>query len=123
MGYRSQVSSIIYESKEKLDAFKDKNKGLLTMLEDEFNDGSLKYIETPEYNFIYLQSSDGWKWYDSFKEVKGWHDLMDKADEDKLAVEFVRIGEDYEDIETDYRGDSDLLNYYLSVERFVEANF
>ncbi len=43
MGYRSQVQSVIYANKEQMDAFKNKNKELLTMLEDEFNDGSLEY--------------------------------------------------------------------------------
>ena len=119
MGYRSQVASIIYDTKEKMDIFKKENANLIKVLDDEFNDGSLKYLSNADYNFIYLNGND-WKWYSTYKEVKAWHDLMDLAEKKELLVEFVRIGEDYEDIQVDYINNSEC---YLNVERFIEATF
>jgi hypothetical protein len=119
MGYRSQVASIIYEKKEVMDKFKQENADLIKILDDEFNDGSLKYLGSADYDFIYLNGND-WKWYPSYKEVKAWHDLMDLAEKKELAVEFVRIGEEYDDVEVDCRND---YQYYLNVERFIEATF
>jgi hypothetical protein len=119
MGYRSQVASIIYEKKEVMDKFKQENADLIKILDDEFNDGSLKYLGSADYDFIYLNGND-WKWYQTYKEVKTWHDLMDLAEKKELAVEFVRIGEEYDDVEVDCRND---YQYYLNVERFIEATF
>jgi hypothetical protein len=122
MGYRSQVQSVIYANKEQMDAFKNKNKELLTMLEDEFNDGSLEYKQKDDLDMIYLKG-DCWKWYDDFKEVMGWHDLIDRADEDGLCTEFVRAGEEPDDVVTDYRGKPDNLQYFIYPSTIIEANF
>lgn len=121
MGYRSEVAGLIYAPQELVNKFKKDHADVIQLLDDEFNDGSLKYLGNEEYDFIYLHGKQ-WKWYDSFKEVEAWHKLMDLAEKDGLAVEFVRIGEDYDDIETEYQG-VDFLNYYLNVERFIEATF
>lgn len=121
MGYRSEVAGLIYAPQELVSKFKKDHADVMQLLDDEFNDGSLKYLSDEVYDFIYLHGKE-WKWYDDYKEVKAWHDLMDLAEKDGLAVEFVRIGEEYDDIETDYRGASDMLNYYLNVERFIEVN-
>jgi geranylgeranyl diphosphate synthase type I len=48
MGYRSQVASIIYEKKEVMDKFKKENADIIKVLDDEFNDGSLKYLGSAE---------------------------------------------------------------------------
>jgi len=119
MGYRSQIASIIYDKKENMDKFKQENADLIKILDDEFNDGSLKYLGSADYDFIYLNGND-WKWYPSYKEVKAWHDLMDLAEKKELAVEFVRVGDDYDDVEVDYRNDH---QYYLTPLRTIEASF
>ena len=119
MGYRSQIASIIYDKKEFMDKFKAENAELLRLLDDEFNDGSLKYLDNGDYDFIYLNGND-WKWYPTYKEVKAWHELMDLAEEKKISVEFVRVGDDYDDVEVDYRNDS---QYYLTPIRTIEASF
>jgi hypothetical protein len=119
MGYRSQIASIIYDKKEIMDKFKADHADIIKILDDEFNDGSLKYISSEDYDFIYLNGND-WKWYQTFKEVKAWEELMDLADKEKLSVEFVRIGDDYDDVEVDYRNDH---QYYLTPIRTIEASF
>jgi len=119
MGYQSQVASIIYDTKENMDKFKTEYADIIRALDDEFNDGSLKYLENADYDFIYLNGND-WKWYQSYKEVQAWHEFMDLAEEHNLAVEFVRIGEDSDDIEVDCRND---YQYYLTPIRTIEASF
>jgi len=40
----------------------------------------------------------GFKWYDSFKEIQAWEDFMHKLNEVKEKYDFIRIGEDLEDM-------------------------
>jgi len=65
-------------------------------------------------------SANSVKWYDSFPEV----DLFPKflADVQKLGYEyeFIRIGEEDDDLETDSTGDA---NHYMYVERTIQVNF
>jgi len=122
MGYRSEVSSVIYAKKDIMDKFKtdysDKLKALEVHFENNKDEG-MSYESNSDYDIIFLKGSS-WKWYETYTDVKAWHELMDLATERGLSVEFVRIGEDYEDIEVDYINDSEC---YLSVERFIEALF
>jgi hypothetical protein len=119
MGYRSEIASIIYDKKEIMDKFKNEHADIIKVLDDEFNDGSLKYISSDDYDFIYLHGND-WKWYETYKEVKAWHNLMDLAEQKGLMVELVRIGDDYDDVQVDYMNDS---QYYLTPIRTIEASF
>ena len=122
MGYRSEVSSVIYAKKDVMDKFKtdysDKLKALEVYFENNKDEG-MSYESNSDYDIIFLKGSS-WKWYETYTGVKAWHELMDLATERGLSVEFIRIGEDYEDIEVDYINDSEC---YLNVERFIEANF
>ena len=122
MGYRSQVASIIYEKKEVMDKFKQENADNLKALEIHFennNDEGLSYQSNSDYDIIFLWGNN-WKWYETYTDVKAWHNLMNLATEKGLSVEFIRIGEDYEDIQVDYINNSEC---YLNVERFIEATF
>ena len=122
MGYRSQVASIIYDTKENMDKFKADNSDGIKELESHFennNDEGLSYQSNSDHDIIFLKGND-WKWYSTYTDVKAWHNLMNLAKEKGLSVEFIRVGEDYEDIEVDYINDSEC---YLNVERFIEATF
>jgi hypothetical protein len=121
MGYLSQVKSIIYAEKGKIDSFINDNKESFKFLQEAYED-DLKVIDNDNEKIIFL-SGDSWKWYDDYKDVMAWNDFMDLADKNKLCVEFVRIGEEPEDIETAYRGEPDELNYYIYPTSYIDVNF
>lgn len=114
MGYRSEVKCIIYGSPEVLDSFIAKHvmqgNKFLSELSDHItyglitrtwyhNDGKRDEVQNKIMDFHGSQ----FKWYDEFEDVQGLNQLMDDIDEnyeDTLDFEFVRVGEDYKDIET-----------------------
>jgi len=122
MGYRSEVSSIMYAKKDIMDKFKvdnsDSIKELETYFENNYDEG-LSYQSNSYYDIIFLRGN-GWKWYETYTDVKAWNNLMNLAIDKGLLVEFIRIGEDEADIEVKYINDSEC---YLSAVRFIEASF
>jgi hypothetical protein len=68
------------------------------------------------------------KWYDSYEDVKAFDAAVDKylelvknseegADVPEFSYEYVRVGENYDDIETFYDGDA--CEYLLGVSREI----
>ena len=124
MGYRSEVTAIFYchnqDDYPSMKLFIDENIGG-TFEEDltEEESNNRKYIK------FYLEDV---KWYDSYSDViqfnkfiKAFVELADD-DESKLtwAYEFVRFGEELNDIEvTDSNGADNVLHVY----RGVDLNF
>jgi hypothetical protein len=121
MGYRSEVKSVIYADKNKIDSFINDNKEAFDYLKSEFDD-ALQVIDKDNEKIIFL-NGDAWKWYHDYKEIMAWNDFMDLADEKELSVEFVRVGEEPEDIETDYRGNPADLHYYIYPTSIIDVNF
>lgn len=110
MGYRSEVASAIYGSKNAMQEFMQEHEILVNYIQNEFS-VDVKVYDVEGRTFISLYQ-DFVKWYDSFDEVQAWHDLLDKAQEAGLNTEFLRVGESAEgDIEQDYHGDD--CKYYL----------
>lgn len=113
MGYRSEVKCIIYGHPEILDAFIAKHtmKGnkFLSELSDHITYGMIdrtEYLAIGEKrihkNKIMDFHGDQFKWYDEYEDVQGLNQLMDDIDENyegELDFEFVRVGEEYKDIE------------------------
>jgi hypothetical protein len=118
MGYRSEVKSLVYGTSEQMAKFKADNAELIEALAEDFG-FDVKQWALGKYSMIYL-SLDYSKWYDSYSEVIRWHNLLTLAQEAELMTEFVRIGEEAGDIETDYTGDCE---YYLQTECHIVANF
>ena len=124
MGYRSEVTAIFYchnqDDYPSMKLFIDENIGG-TFEEDitEEESNERKYIK------FYLEDV---KWYDSYTDViefnefiKAFVELADD-DESKLtwAYEFVRFGEELNDIEVT---ESDGANNVMSIHRYVDLNF
>ena len=124
MGYRSEVTAIFYchnqDDYPSMKLFVEENIGG-TFKEDltEEESNERKYIK------FYLEDV---KWYDSYKDVtefnefiKAFVELADD-DESKLtwAYEFVRFGEELNDIEVT---ESDGANNVMSIHRYVDLNF
>lgn len=54
-------------------------------------------------NWLTTNGSDyefcDWKWHLGYEDVKMWEDFMKTLEEKEIAFDFIRIGEDYGDIE------------------------
>ena len=131
MGYRSDVSILIYGDDDDVVAFKagERVKGYPKGCEyyplDKPEDGHLcdeRFIwhtddgdTMLEYNFF------GIKWYDTYPEIAYWQQLRglweDAYGKTSLQMEFARIGENSDDTELDYYGSD--CQFYLNVERTI----
>lgn len=109
MGYRSQVSAVVYfREPTKYAMFIAKHKALeftdssgrghsgTTTLWAEFGNDFTSFI----HRNILLFKAEGYKWYPDYEDVKAFHAMLEDAVEQGGWYYFVRIGEDYEDIET-----------------------
>ena len=124
MGYRSELTAIFYchnqDDYPSMKLFVEENIGGAfkeDLTEEELNDR--KYIK------FYLEDV---KWYDSYPDViqfnefiEAFVELADDA-ESKLtwAYEFVRFGEELNDIEVT---ESDGANNVMRIHRYVDLNF
>lgn len=131
MGYRSDVSILIYGDDDDVVAFKagERVKGYPKGMEyyplDHPEDGHLcdeRFIwhtddgdTMLEFNFF------GIKWYETYPEIAYWEQLKSVWDDaygkTSLQLEFVRLGEQADDIVTEYFGSD--CQFYLNVERTI----
>jgi hypothetical protein len=108
MGYRSNVGALFYTTDPANEAllklFVDEN-----FSKDEWMRGALRWFSTPNAAG-YAFEVDDVKWYESYSDVKGFNAFVDKftsffdgktaaTPASFWAYEFVRMGEDYNDIE------------------------
>ena len=118
MGYRSSVTAVFYTSKEKFPVMK--------LYVDEHFPEEFKGDLTVQGERAYVFKLDDVKWYDSFPDVASFNAFVENFlkfadggdDSTPWAYEFVRIGEDGNDLEETY---SDGAEYVLSVIRDVEV--
>ena len=108
MGYRSEVKAVFYAPKEKWAALKlyvDEN---FPTVGDLIKDEDLKEFDTGIY-CGYLFEQDDVKWYPNYAEVIAFTDFTraflelaegENAEALDWNYEFVRLGENYDDIET-----------------------
>lgn len=153
MGYRSEVAYIVSFENAQQPEVAHKNylmfqawvKGhSVPITEDQSFASGIKQIETGEFHTYeemfkdqteqyffrwYPEQSmiafyNHWtKWYESFPEVQ-WHMfLLDKVTEFGGAARFIRIGEDYEDVEVKEYGDASVSMYgQLDVVRHISLS-
>lgn len=121
MGYRSDVAYVIkFPDKDSLNAFK-----VSTMFEDKDMREAMADCETVEDHNIIRFSVESVKWYESYPDVDSHVRLMDAACNElfKAGCRFVRIGEDYDDVEVVDKGDNMLDAWeHLSIHRSFEFN-
>ena len=125
MGYRSDITAVFYTKDAQawpvMKLYIDEN---FPTVGDLIKDEDLTLLESKRV-FGYVVKFTGWKWYEGYPEVQAWNrfvsNFLELADGDDhpWAYEFVRIGEDYNDVETTY---SDKSEYVLNVVRDVEVN-
>jgi hypothetical protein len=111
MGYRSDVAAVFYAKNiEDMPVIK-------LWLEENFPiDTFAQSIRWFAKGMVF--NEENVKWYDNYPEVMAFEEARDKfidlfCDDKEGAVvgafEFIRVGEQYDDVETDYRGDYDCL--------------
>lgn len=124
MGYRSDITAVFYCRHDQWPAMKlfvDENfptvGGLIR--DEDLHEFTGKHIRGFKYEV------QGWKWYPNYPEVIAFNAFanrfMEVADEDttRWAYEFVRLGENTDDIEDTY---STYADYVLNVSRSIEMN-
>jgi len=120
MGYRSDVTYAIefkdLDTKRKFVALNKLHPCFIKALEE------CEEVDTDNLFIIY--EANHVKWYESFDDVK-WHmDMLTSIEEETMegiAAKFVRIGEEYDDVEViEYQGDQD--NEPMASEIPIEAH-
>jgi hypothetical protein len=126
MGYRSDIKAVFYTSD------KEQWPALRLFVDENFPEalkGDLEMIGSSTY-CGYVFSCEGVKWYDGYDDVKAYNkfvadyeELIENAEGDEelpWMYEFLRIGEDTEDIEATQAGDA---QYLLRVRREIDCDF
>ena len=124
MGYRSEVTAAFYVHK----INEDQWPALKLYVDENFPKELVECLreKKSDYHHGYIFSESDVKWYDSYPEVAAFQrfvsNFLEIADGEGVpwAYEFVRIGEDSNDIE---ETSSDSADYVLSVVRTTEINF
>lgn len=131
MGYRSEVRSLIYGPPDQMDVFITTHRLILSSEVFRHFKENLRYYKTKYHQYttgpkgnliddfqdvnILDLSGDGWKWYDSYEDVKSWASLLADACDQDLQYEFIRIGEgDGNDMDIERESSPDSLGF-LSV--------
>ena len=122
MGYRSDVHALFYTTKKE-------DLPVLKLYMDENFPKDLNDLEEISSNRIYgyEMKYEDVKWYESYDDVKAFDAFKTKylalideqEDGKKWKFEFVRIGEDIEDVEFEQHDSS----YALSVSRRIECDY
>jgi hypothetical protein len=132
MGYRSQVTAVIYpgEPTDPLgpDAYKEYETRMYEALR--FLMGT-KYAQLMEMQSGWFGSLARWddknqrlvfemqdvKWYDGYEDVKAFEAMLDEVTELGYCSEIMRVGEEINDIEHRTYGEG--VQYILNVERTI----
>jgi len=125
MGYRSEVTAVFYchkpEDYPTMKLFIDEN------IKSQWVKESFKEDEKTNGDKYILFQADDVKWYDTYEDVIEFNEMIEQfkelADKDgselTWAYEFVRIGEELNDIEAN---ESDGADNVLNISRVVDIN-
>lgn len=120
MGYRSEVAIMIYGTAEEMAVVKAVYDRLYSALDAETKE-TVDYVMGDDNNGF---SEEGFrfhaediKWYDGYAHIEFFKEFFNEGDDSGASCEFIRIGEEYDDIETDYIGDDN--EYRLAVTRLI----
>jgi hypothetical protein len=123
MGYRSEVAIKVYGDDEGMLEFKkafDEAHDKLLPEEQGWVDDLMREEEVNGFeDNVFTFHAQDIKWYDNYSHVKFFIGLLDHIEDFGINAEFVRIGEDYDDIVTEQYGDN--IDYFLGVSRSIEG--
>jgi hypothetical protein len=121
MGYRSDVMALVYPAGGEHNLLNyDKLKTLMnTTFKDVLDFWSEGYFTWDDTHRVLKFSAPSIKWYDSYPEVDRFTKFLEEAHELEYEYEFIRVGEEDDDLETDSTGDAE---NYMYVERTIQVN-
>jgi hypothetical protein len=122
MGYRSDVQALIYPPSGDQNLLEyDKLKLLFnTTFQDVFTAWGEDYFSWDDKHRALKFDANSVKWYDSYPEVQTFVKFLADVQELGYEYEFIRIGEEDDDVETDSTGDAEGFMY---VSRTIEVSF
>ena len=124
MGYRSDVACVVYPDVFSNPATNEEKYNLLKTLMgtryanvmEELGNNSSWDDDRKMLQFVFNNT----KWYESFDDVRLFMEFKDDIPQLGYCVEFVRIGENDDDNETQYRGEN--VEYVLGISRSISWN-
>jgi hypothetical protein len=122
MGYRSDVQALIYPANGDQNLLEyDKLKLLFnTTFQDVFEAWGPDYFSWDDKHRVLKFDANSVKWYDSYADVSRFTKFLSEVQELGYEYEFIRIGEEDDDVETDSTGDAEGFMY---VQRTIEVSF
>jgi len=132
MGYRSNVKIAIYGKTEEVTAFiaSEKIGGIPKECDAHPIDGGndcgkhQNYVYNKDYTML-LYEWEHVKWYTGYADVNYWNTLITSWEEtygkgSSMCVEYARIGENYDDLETITLGND--IQYYIELVSYIGDN-
>jgi len=128
MGYRSEVCVVFYCPKEDylvMKLFMDENEPKDNQLFDKSNEDHYEVCDLGDKMMVKFLFPDI-KWYETYPEVIEFMEFIEafgkiaNSESSTWNYEFIRLGEEYEDIDTRESDGSDSL---IQVRREIEYNF
>jgi hypothetical protein len=121
MGYRSDVQALIYPANGDTNLLEyDKLKTLMNTTFKDVLDTWGDYFAWDDTHRVLKFTANDIKWYAGYPDVDRFTEFLAQVHELEYEYEFIRIGEDTDDIEDDSTGDS---NGFLYVSRSIEVAF
>jgi len=131
MGYRSNLMVLIYPDVDKVEAESPKYEQLKLLMNTTFKNvveefgGNMTWMDSARVLKFEIEDV---KWYPTYSDVQMFEKMLgtfkgsgdDDEDITGYCTEFVRIGEDTEDVEEAHTGHNN--HYYLSVRREIDCN-
>jgi len=112
MGYRSNIRCLIYPSGIENAERDEKYEALKTIMNTTFKevfDMWSEHFTVDDTNMVIDFTIDDVKWYEGYPDVAAFDALLPALDDLGYSYEFIRVGEDQNDIE--YRQSDDNHNY------------
>jgi len=122
MGYRSDVQAIIYPLGGEHNLLEyDKLKLLFnTTFKDVFEAWGEDYFSWNDAHRVLKFDANSVKWYDSYPEVQKLTQFLADVAALDYQYEFIRLGEEDDDVEDDRTGDAE---GYMYINRSIEVSF
>lgn len=122
MGYCSDVAYVI-----KFDAI-EKRDNFVTLMKMKNEPAITEALEETKYDYktdpIITFEAQNQKWYESYPDVQAHHQLMDgAANLFDGEYRFVRVGENYDDVEIQEQQEVHDLWYYVDPVRSIQTDF
>jgi hypothetical protein len=122
MGYRSDVQALIYPANGDTNLLEYNKLKLLmnTTFKDVYESWGNDWFTWDDKHRVLKFSANSVKWYDSYPEIERFIKFLAEVRDLEYEYEFIRIGEEDDDVEEDSTGDAQGFMY---VSRTIEVNF